>query len=108
MASTAGYAPTPAPSGAAATVLPAPLAIALQHPLYTQWQPVWSAAYDVYEGAGGFLDPARPYLIAHPREWLDHSFKDADGRMQPNDAPSKPSPKLQMRRKLARYENVAA
>lgn len=34
------------------------------------------------------------YLVAHPREWLDHTA----------DAPSKPTKKLLERRKLARYE----
>ncbi len=70
---------------------------------------------DVYEGSGGFLDESRPYLAAHPREWLDHSIKvnvtgDQAGteRWDVNPRPTKPSPKLKARRKIARYENVAA
>jgi len=78
------------------------------HPLYATWSPTWRMAYDVYEGAGGFLDPDRPYLVPHPREWLDHSVTDTTtGGMKPNPNPTSPSPKLNMRRKLARYENVA-
>lgn len=89
--------------------MPSPGSSKIKHPLYTTWAPTWATAFDVYEGAGGFLDPARPYLIAHPREWLDHSVKDATtGAWAPNASPSQPSPKLKMRRNLARYENVAA
>ena len=81
----------------------------IQHPLYQQWAPTWAVAHDIYEGAGGFLDPSRPYLVPHPREYLDHSVKDAtSGKWGPNPSPSVPSPKLIMRRKLARYENIAA
>ncbi len=81
------------------------------HPLYAAWAPTWRAALDVYEGAGGFLDPTRPYLVPHPREWLDHSIKTSGSEGEkwvPNPTPSIPSPKLTMRRKLARYENIAA
>lgn len=84
------------------------------HPLYATWAPTWQQLYDIYEGAGGFLDPNRPYLIAHPREWLDHSLPGPTGEdgtaigMVPNPSPSKPSPKLLRRRELARYENIAA
>lgn len=107
---TAPYAPAPIrPTEAAApSTLPKSIAVNIKHPAYSQWQSTWTAAFDVYEGAGGFLDETRPYLIAHPREWLDHSVKDADGKMVPNNNPTQPSPKLKMRRKLARYENVAA
>jgi hypothetical protein len=86
-----------------------------QHPVYLTWSPVWQKLLDVYEGAGGFLDEARPYLYAHPREWLDHSIKvNLDGddvgkvRWDANPNPTRPSPKLRTRRKLARYENVGA
>lgn len=79
------------------------------HPLYADFAKSWEMALDVYEGGGGFLDPRRPYLQAHPREWLDHSIKDATtGITSPNPNPSKPSPKLTARRRLARYENIAA
>lgn len=82
------------------------------HPLYAQWAPTWQMAYDVFEGAGGFLDEKRPYLVPHPREWLDHSVVLKEGetviKTVPNTTPSHPSAKLTMRRKLARYENVAA
>lgn len=43
------------------------------HPAYTEWAPVWQQLLDVYEGAGGFTNARKPYLYAHPREWLDHS-----------------------------------
>jgi hypothetical protein len=80
-----------------------------QHPVYVTWAPIWQKLLDVYEGAGGFLDDAKPYLYAHPREWLDHSIKDeTTGRTIINPEPSQASPKLKTRRKLARYENVAA
>ncbi len=77
------------------------------HREYAKWKPSWSTALDVYEGAGGFLDPERPYLVPHPREFLDHSIKLEDGSTAPNPNPRQPSPKLKMRRRLARYENVA-
>jgi hypothetical protein len=81
----------------------------ITHPIYTAFAASWKKAHDVYEGAGGFMDPDCPYLIPHPREWLDHSVKDAStGVMVPNPNPTQASPKLKMRRKLARYENVAA
>lgn len=81
----------------------------ITHPLYAAFSASWRKAHDVYEGVGGFLDEERPYLVPHPREWLDHSTKDSvTGAMVPNENPSKPSPKLKMRRKLARYENIAA
>lgn len=85
----------------------------LVHPTYSAWKETWIQSRDIYEGAGGFLDPARPYLMPHPREWLDHSVKkkDAAGNeigWQPNPNPVVPAPKLVVRRKLARYENLAA
>lgn len=89
--------------------MPNPGSAKVKHPLYATWAPTWQVAADVYEGAGGFLDEARPYLVPHPREWLDHSRKDEQtGAWSPNPSPVQPSPKLLMRRKLARYENVAA
>jgi hypothetical protein len=79
------------------------------HALYAQFAPSWAVARDLYEGTGGFLHPDRPYLIPHPREWNDHSTVDAtSGATIPNPNPRDPSPKLLMRRKLARYENIAA
>lgn len=85
----------------------------IAHPQHTEWKASWLTAKDVYEGAGGFQDPTRPYLVPHPREWLDHSIVTAATSEQPasvipNPNPRNPSPKLVMRRKLARYENVAA
>jgi hypothetical protein len=82
------------------------------HPLHQQFADSWRMAMDVYEGSGGFLDEDRPYLIPHPREWLDHSVEERNEQNQvvrrvPNPKPTKPSPKLVMRRRLARYENVA-
>lgn len=90
-----------------------PGSIKITHPLYGEWASQWLMALDVYEGRGGFLDEKRPYLVPHPREWLDHSVPKKDGTdhiigFEPNPNPSLPSPKLKMRRKLARYENVAA
>lgn len=87
--------------------------LGVTHPLYLRWRQVWTKLLDVYEGAGGFLDDAKPYLIAHPREWLDHSTPVYGPnqellRFEPNANPRNPSPKLVERRKLARYENIAA
>lgn len=86
-----------------------------QHPTYTLWAPTWRTLLDVYEGAGGFMDPLKPYLVPHPREWLDHTIKTtADGteagdvKWTTNPRPSMPSPKLTARRNLARYENIAS
>lgn len=82
---------------------------ALVHPTYAQFKATWGTARDLYEGTGGFMDEKRPYLVPHPREWLDHSLTDQDtGKQTPNPSPILPSPKLSTRRKLARYENVAA
>lgn len=87
--------------------------LGVAHPLYTRWRGVWTKLLDVYEGAGGFLDEAKPYLIAHPREWLDHSIavygqNNELLRYDPNPTPRNASAKLKERRKLARYENIAA
>jgi hypothetical protein len=95
-----------APLGTSGSVL------GVAHPLYTQHRPIWQQLLDVYEGAGGFLDTKRPYLIAHSREYLDHTTveKSDDGSVisaTPNPSPTQPSPKLLERRKLARYENYA-
>jgi hypothetical protein len=79
------------------------------HPAHAMFAGQWRTARDLYEGTGGFLDEARPYLIPHPREWLDHSVKDeTSGKWSPNPTPRQPSAKLTTRRKLARYENWAA
>lgn len=66
------------------------------HPLYAYWAPIWRKLSDCYEGTGGFQDGT--YLVAHPREWIDHT----------SEFPNKPSKKLKERRSLARYEPVAA
>jgi hypothetical protein len=95
------------------------------HPTYATWASVWRWLVYVYEGSGPFLDGRA--LIAHPREFLDHTIQtrqpeehvDPDtGTITfgpgfrtvsaPNPNPSKPSAKLLERRKLARYENVAS
>ena len=78
------------------------------HPAYALWAPIWQQLMDVYEGGGGFIDPARPYINPHPREWLDHSVLDDTGKWVANPSPATPSPKLKARRKIARYENIAA
>jgi hypothetical protein len=64
--------------------------------IYETLLPTWRALADCFSGRGGFSDGS--YLIAHPREYLDHD--------QPN--PSQPTAKLIKRRKLARYVNFAA
>ena len=89
---------------------------AVTHPLYTLFKPIWVQLADVREGTGGFLSTGNDsYLVAHPREWLDHSAKVTETvngvsvtttRLNPN--PRSPSPKLKARRALARYENVAS
>lgn len=97
---------------AASTPLGSSSILGVTHPLYATWRPVWTRLLDVYDGAGGFLDETKPYLIPHPREWLDHSIpRTEDGVVvgyDVNPSPSRPSPKLLERRRLARYENVAA
>lgn len=88
---------------------------ATRNPLYTQFLAVWTKLGDVREGIGGFLDGT--YLIAHPREWLDHtsvvSTKDVTTGIvttttATNPTPRKPSAKLKARRALASYNNIAA
>ena len=87
--------------------------LGVTHPLYLRYRDIWTKLLDVFEGGGGFIDDSRPYLIAHPREWLDHSIPiyDSNGnvlRYEVNPSPKQASPKLTERRKLARYENIAA
>ena len=65
----------------------------IEHPLYAYFAPLWRKLAHAVEGIAGFADGT--YLIAHPREYLDHDA----------DAPSKPTKKLRERRALARYEN---
>lgn len=81
------------------------------HPLYLVFKPVWTQLAHVREGTGGFLDGT--YLVAHPREWLDHSSTQTDTTtgaktVTTNPNPKQPSPKLKARRLIARYENVAS
>ena len=84
------------------------------HPLYALYAPTWATLLDVFEGAGGFLARDKPYLVAHPREYLDHSVPVTTDSGQTvisyvaNETPTRPSAKLTERRKLARYENIAA
>lgn len=98
-----------------------PKVAAQVHPLYQLLRPVWEQLAHVREGTGGFLSTGNDsFLVAHPREWLDHSTKitenirNADGttttstRVALNPNPKQPSPKLTARRKLARYENIAS
>lgn len=68
----------------------------IQHPTYTLMLATWRKLADVFEGTGGFADGT--YLVAHPREYKDWSA----------ETPRTPTKKLLARRKLARYENVAA
>lgn len=83
------------------------------HPLYQLMKPTWEKLAHVREGTGGFLSEGNDsYIVAHPREWLDHTSTttDADGvkTTRLNSNPRSASPKLKARRKLARYENIAA
>ncbi len=73
-----------------------PKAATYQHPVYQVYLPIWRKLAHVREGAGGFLDGT--YLIAHPREWVDHNA----------ETPRIPTKKLRARRTLACYENFAA
>ena len=68
----------------------------ITHPVYVLWAPVWQKYIDIYDGIGGFRDGG--YLVAHPREYKDWNETN----------PKTPTKKLLARRKLARYENVAA
>lgn len=73
-----------------------PRVAASTHPIYDLYKPEWIKLGDVREGTGGFTDGT--YLVAHPREWEDHTAAN----------PKKPSKKLKARRALARYENLAS
>lgn len=85
--------------------------------LYQAWSPVWQKLAHVREGTGGFQDGT--YLVAHPREYVDHSVDqvstvdNGDGTTRqiktkvPNPNARVASPKLLRRRQLARYENFA-
>lgn len=88
-----------------------------QHPIYQLFQTVWQQLAHVREGTGGFISTGNDsYIVAHPREWLDHSTRQTettgDGQqvttVRTNPNPRVASPKLKARRKLARYENVAS
>lgn len=76
------------------------------HPVYQTWAPTWVKLRDLVDGSGGFLAADKPYLIAHPREYDDHTVT-VDGKPTPNPRPRLPSQKLTERRTLARYENLA-
>ncbi len=83
------------------------------HPLYQLMKDTWQKLAHVREGTGGFLATDNSsYLVAHPREWLDHSSKQTDSSgntlVAVNPNPKVPSPKLKARRAIARYENVAS
>ena len=92
--------------------------LGVTHPLYLRYRDIWTKLLDVFEGGGGFIDDSRPYLIAHPREWLDHSIPiyDSNGnvlRYEVNPSPKQASPKLTERRKLEQevdgsFERIAA
>lgn len=71
-------------------------ATTVSNPIYLKWLPVWEKLKNVYDGTGGFMDGT--YLVAHPREWKDHTAAN----------PQIPTNKLKARRSLARYENIAA
>lgn len=87
-----------------------PKVAANRHPVYDLLQDEWVKLGHVREGTGGFKDGT--FLVAHAREWLDHTTVTAnsDGTTTTvvNENPRKASPKLKARRRLARYENVAS
>jgi hypothetical protein len=61
-----------------------PKVAAQTHPLYDLFKLTWQQLAHVREGTGGFLSVGNDsYLVAHPREWLDHSARvnvtDANG-----------------------------
>lgn len=94
-----------------------PKVAASQHPIYQLFRDTWVQLAHVREGTGGFISVGNDsYIVAHPREWLDHSSKQTetagDGQqittVRTNPNPKVASPKLKSRRKLARYENVAS
>ena len=98
-----------------ATPLSPGIAITRQHPLYTAFISRWVKLADVREGTGGFMDGT--YLVAHPREWLDHTSLvtttdpvtgQPSTSVTTNPNPRKPSAKLKARRALASYNNLAA
>jgi len=73
-----------------------PKVAAARHPIYDLLQDEWITLGHVREGTGGFKDGT--YLVAHPREWEDHTAI----------TPVKPGKKLKARRAIARYENLAS
>jgi hypothetical protein len=73
-----------------------PKVATFQHPVFVTYLPIWTKLAHVREGAGGFLDGT--YLVAHPREWQDHTAA----------TPTVPTKKLKARRSLAKYDNLAA
>lgn len=73
-----------------------PKVAAQRHPIYNLLLEEWIKLGNVREGTGGFKDGT--YLVAHPREWEDHTTTN----------PVKPTKKLKARRALARYENLAS
>lgn len=73
-----------------------PKVAAARHPIYDLFQTEWVKLGDVREGTGGFMDGT--YLVAHPREWEDHTAA----------SPKKPGKKLKARRAIARYDNLAS
>jgi len=73
-----------------------PKVAASRHPIYDLLQDEWEKLGHVREGTGGFKDGT--YLVAHPREWEDHT----------SASPKKPTKKLKARRAIARYENLAS
>lgn len=68
-------------------------AIGRTHPTYVELEAAWRKLGYAAEGTGGFADGT--YIIAHPREYLDHTAT----------TPSQATKKLKERRSLARYEN---
>lgn len=111
------------PSSAALTIAIPTAAGTPTHPTYALWAPVWRDLTYVYEGSGPLRSGAA--IIAHPREYLDHTIQTteqekeehADGSVtlgatktvsKLNQNPKIPSPKLLERQKLAAYENFAA
>jgi hypothetical protein len=64
------------------------------HPQYAAKLPGWQVLLHAYHATGGFADGG--YIIGHTREYLDWQ----------SASPTRPTAKLTLRRKLARWENI--
>lgn len=73
--------------------------VQFRHAHFLEFEADWRKLADVLEGSGGFKPGKKKagYLIAHPREMVDHNVA----------TPRTPTKKLLERQQLARYENFA-